>query len=74
MAGSNCTYAIKYDGSLASIGDGSYGRLGHGDSENENSLRLVGTLQGKVGGGACLHTCMPGYIHICSISKCVQVH
>ena len=52
MAGSYCTYAVRFDGSVASIGEGSYGRLGHGGSENESNLRNISTLQGIV-------TCMP---------------
>ena len=53
MAGSYCTYAVRFDGSVASIGEGSYGRLGHGGSENESNLRNISTLHGTV-------TCMPG--------------
>ncbi len=46
MAGSYCTYAVKFDGSVCSVGEGSYGRLGHGGSENETSMRIISLLQG----------------------------
>ena len=47
VAGSYCTYMIKYDGSLVSLGDGSYGRLGHGGSDNETNLRTISALRGE---------------------------
>ena len=60
MAGSYCTYAVRFDGSVASIGEGSYGRLGHGGSENESNLRNISTLQGIVTCGCvCLCAAMP---------------
>ena len=48
MAGSYCTYAVKCDGSVTSCGEGSFGRLGHGDSESETSMRNISALQGNV--------------------------
>ena len=47
VAGSYCTYGVKYDGSVCSIGEGSFGRLGHGGSDNESSMRVIGALQGN---------------------------
>ncbi len=47
VAGSYCTYAVKFDGSVASVGEGSYGRLGHGGSESETHLRPIASLQGE---------------------------
>lgn len=38
---------MKFDGTVASLGEGSYGRLGHGGSENETNLRVISALQGK---------------------------
>ena len=46
VAGSYCTYAVKFDGSVCSCGEGSYGRLGHGGSENETEMRIISALQG----------------------------
>ena len=46
VAGNHCTYAIKSDGSISSVGDGSYGRLGHGTSDDENIMRVISSLQG----------------------------
>ena len=48
VAGSYCTYAVRFDGSVASVGEGSYGRLGHGGSENETILKNISALQGML--------------------------
>ncbi|CAI8021126.1 Probable E3 ubiquitin-protein ligase HERC1 [Geodia barretti] len=45
-AGSYCTYAVKFDGTVASVGEGSYGRLGHSHSDNARLLNNVESLQG----------------------------
>jgi len=47
VAGNHCTYAVKFDGTVASLGDGGFGRLGHGDSENESTPRVISILQGN---------------------------
>lgn len=47
VAGSYCTYMVKCDGSVSSCGEGSFGRLGHGGSDNENSMRTISALQGR---------------------------
>ena len=47
-AGSYCTYAVKFDGSVASVGEGSYGRLGHAQSDNERRLKNIESLQGTL--------------------------
>lgn len=47
VAGNLCTYGIKFDGSLWSVGEGLHGRLGHGGTIGETSMRLIGALQGK---------------------------
>ena len=39
---------MKFDSTVCSIGEGSYGRLGHGGSENETSMRIISALQGIV--------------------------
>lgn len=46
VAGSYCTYAIKFDGSVSSCGEGSYGRLGHNSSDRETEMRTISSLQG----------------------------
>ena len=48
VAGSYCTYAVRFDGSVASVGEGSYGRLGHGGSENETILKNISALKGML--------------------------
>ena len=58
-AGSYCTYAVRFDGSVASVGEGSYGRLGHIQSDNEPILKNIESLQGAV----CVHVCAIG-VHI----------
>ena len=47
-AGSYCTYAVKFDGTVSSVGEGSYGRLGHSHSDNARLLNSVESLQGEV--------------------------
>ena len=47
-AGSYCTYAVKFDGSVASIGEGSYGRLGHNQSDNTRVLNNIESLRGMI--------------------------
>ena len=46
VAGSYCTYAVRFDGTVSSVGEGSYGRLGHGGSESETKMRTISALQG----------------------------
>ena len=51
VAGSYCTYVVRFDGTVATVGEGSYGRLGHGGSENESNLRTISSLQGQYSRG-----------------------
>ena len=46
VAGSYCTYGVRYDGSVCSVGEGTFGRLGHGGSDSESSMRTLSALQG----------------------------
>lgn len=46
VAGSFCTYLVHCDGSVSSVGEGSYGRLGHGSSDGESSLRTISAFTG----------------------------
>ena len=47
VAGSYCTCAVRFDGTVSSVGEGSYGRLGHGGSESETKMRTISALQGS---------------------------
>ncbi|KAL5481420.1 hypothetical protein EMCRGX_G021569 [Ephydatia muelleri] len=46
VAGNLCTYGVKFDGSVWSVGEGLRGRLGHGSTIGETNMRLIGALQG----------------------------
>ena len=48
VAGNLCTYGVKFDGSVWSVGDGLHGRLGHGSGIGETSMRQIGALQGEL--------------------------
>ena len=36
-----CTNAVRFDGSITSVGEGLYGRLDHGGSESETKMRTI---------------------------------
>ena len=38
---SYCTNAVRFDGSITSVGEGLYGRLDHGGSESETKMRTI---------------------------------
>lgn len=48
VCGQNCTFVIQADGSVLACGEGSYGRLGQGNSEDLHSLNVISSLQGFV--------------------------
>ena len=48
VAGSYATYLVHCDGSVSSVGEGSYGRLGHGGAESETEAKVIAGLKGKV--------------------------
>ena len=43
--GLNCSFLCNSSGSVYSIGEGSYGRLGHGNSDDLNHPALISALQ-----------------------------
>ena len=48
ICGQNCTFVIQANGSALACGEGSYGRLGQGNSDDLRTLTLISTLQGKI--------------------------
>lgn len=48
VCGQNCTFVIQADGTVLACGEGSYGRLGQGNSEDLHTLNVISTLQGFV--------------------------
>ncbi|XP_041374032.1 probable E3 ubiquitin-protein ligase HERC1 isoform X2 [Gigantopelta aegis] len=48
ICGLNCTFAIQVNGTVMACGEGSYGRLGQGNSEDTHILTAIGGLQGFV--------------------------
>ena len=48
ICGLNCTFAIQANGTVMACGEGSYGRLGQGNSEDTHILTPIAGLQGIV--------------------------
>lgn len=48
ICGQNCTFVIQSNGTVMSCGEGSYGRLGQGHSDDLHSLTIISSLQGII--------------------------
>ncbi|KAJ8965419.1 hypothetical protein NQ314_004172 [Rhamnusium bicolor] len=48
VCGQNCTFVIEASGTVLACGEGSYGRLGQGNSDDLHSLSVISSLQGFV--------------------------
>ncbi|XP_067667414.1 probable E3 ubiquitin-protein ligase HERC1 [Haliotis asinina] len=48
VCGQNCTFAIQANGTVLACGEGSYGRLGQGNSDDTHTLTIISALQGFV--------------------------
>ena len=48
VCGQNCTFLVQTNGSVMACGEGSYGRLGQGTSEDEPSLTPITELSGEI--------------------------
>jgi E3 ubiquitin-protein ligase HERC1 len=48
VCGQNCTFVIQSNGTVLACGEGSYGRLGQGNSDDLHSLSVISSLQGFV--------------------------
>lgn len=48
ICGQNCTFVIQANGTVLACGEGSYGRLGQGNSDDLKNLTVVASLQGFV--------------------------
>ncbi|ODM97024.1 putative E3 ubiquitin-protein ligase HERC1 [Orchesella cincta] len=48
VCGQNCTFLIHANGTVESIGEGSYGRLGLGNSDDMHTQTVISGLQGYV--------------------------
>ncbi len=46
VCGQNCTFVLLANGTVQACGEGSYGRLGMGNSDDLFSLTVLSTLQG----------------------------
>ena len=49
MCGQNCTFVIQSNGTVLACGEGSYGRLGQGNSDDLHALTIISGLQGEDG-------------------------
>ena len=50
ICGQNCTFVIQANGTVMACGEGSYGRLGQGNSDDLHSLTVISALQGVLDG------------------------
>ena len=50
VCGQNCTFVIQANGTVLACGEGSYGRLGQGNSDDLHVLTVISALQGKTAG------------------------
>ncbi|XP_075226553.1 putative E3 ubiquitin-protein ligase HERC1 isoform X4 [Lycorma delicatula] len=48
VCGQNCTFVLQANGTVLSCGEGNYGRLGQGHSDDLHSLSIISSLQGFV--------------------------
>ncbi|XP_054587942.1 probable E3 ubiquitin-protein ligase HERC1 isoform X4 [Nothobranchius furzeri] len=48
VCGQNCTFVIQPNGTVLACGEGSYGRLGQGNSDDLHVLTIISALQGFV--------------------------
>ncbi|XP_078688080.1 putative E3 ubiquitin-protein ligase HERC1 isoform X3 [Branchiostoma floridae x Branchiostoma belcheri] len=48
ICGQNCTFVIQANGTVQACGEGSYGRLGQGNSDDLHQLTIISALQGFV--------------------------
>ena len=48
VCGQNCTFMVSTTGGVLSCGEGSYGRLGQGNSDDLLRLTIISTLQGRL--------------------------
>ena len=47
ICGQNCTFLVQANGSLLACGEGSYGRLGQGNSDDVHAPTIITSLQGN---------------------------
>ncbi|KAK3097022.1 hypothetical protein FSP39_005665 [Pinctada imbricata] len=48
VCGQNCTFVVQSNGTVLASGEGSYGRLGQGNSDDHHSLTAISSIQGFV--------------------------
>ncbi|XP_062621584.1 probable E3 ubiquitin-protein ligase HERC1 [Saccostrea cucullata] len=48
ICGQNCTFVVQNNGIVMACGEGSYGRLGQGNSDDLHSLTAISSIQGFV--------------------------
>ena len=46
ICGQNCTFVLQGSGTILACGEGSYGRLGQGNSDDLHQLAPITALQG----------------------------
>ena len=74
VCGQNCTFVIQPNGTVLACGEGSYGRLGQGNSDDLHVLTVVSALQGttittRFASTSSVQSCvlMFSICHVCSM-------
>lgn len=47
VCGQNCTFLVQANGTVLAVGEGSYGRLGQGNSDDLYAPTVISALQGN---------------------------
>lgn len=47
VCGQNCTFLVQANGTVLAVGEGSYGRLGQGNSDDLYAPTIISALQGN---------------------------
>ncbi len=47
VCGQNCTFLVQANGTVLAVGEGSYGRLGQGNSDDLYTPTIISALQGN---------------------------
>ncbi|XP_052100156.1 probable E3 ubiquitin-protein ligase HERC1 isoform X2 [Mytilus californianus] len=53
ICGQNCTFVVQSSGTVLACGEGSYGRLGQGNSDDHHTLTVISSIQGFVVTNLC---------------------
>ena len=58
ICGQNCTFVVQSSGTVLACGEGSYGRLGQGNSDDNHNLTAISSIQGRSFNDCLLNNCI----------------